>query len=609
MTELGLFRVFQQCTAVLTASKRVTTSACYSGRATTDLMTAARRPSIPVLNGRARLIRPTAKRATYQITYHDPITRKRKIVSGGRTEAGATAKALALIGEYVPDTMTPGAQAPTVQQAVDDWIDTNRSRWNSRTTDHYQYQSRKLTSLYSDHTVSSITGTDIKRIDTSSLTRGEQQCLRRIIRGVFTHVEQWIHVTPDALSQAVSITGTKDDSASRQVSRGDIPSVDYVNSLITTCYTTLNQFTRDNGTKVDVSPHDFNAGAPAEMISKLRRGIPHHYRHLDDHQAKEDGILRSRFQQFGLIFALIAGAGLRIGEILALRARHFFPDADDLTSEYLFLSGNYETEPLFLNYRGNIDISEQASQASRGAIYLTAPKMTRTRTVWIPPILPAGGGYHIYLRNATTRERAAEVVPRFQDPKISMWTMTRAEALNLWMTGQLPTTYMLWMRLHEMWNSKVVQSQPTFDSQVSTFRSLLLFPTRNPIRHGGVQPNIRYSETWSHDVRIVPGTGGYQSSTNLSGRYLNPLFDYVSAKIGGEATPYYPAHRTNRRTGRKGWTCHGLRHYAISSWLASPLVPLPQVSAQAGHKNIGFTLDRYGHLMDDVLTRELGFEI
>ncbi|MDN6805415.1 hypothetical protein [Bifidobacterium crudilactis] len=100
----------------------------------------------------------------------------------------------------------------------------------------------------------------------------------------------------------------------------------------------------------------------------------------------------------------------------------------------------------------------------------------------------------------------------------------------------------------------------------------------------------------------------YRLARDSSGYYLNPLFDYVSKKIGG-ANPYYPAHRIQKKTGRKGWTLHGLRHYAVSSWLASPLVSLAQVSAQAGHKDISFTLDRYGHLMDDSLIKARGFEI
>lgn len=66
------------------------------------------------------------------------------------------------------------------------------------------------------------------------------------------------------------------------------------------------------------------------------------------------------------------------------------------------------------------------------------------------------------------------------------------------------------------------------------FQSLLVSPTRNPVRkqYGEFQPNIGYAKSWPHDVRIGPGTGGYQATTGLAGYYLNPLFDYVSKKIG-----------------------------------------------------------------------------
>lgn len=568
-----------------------------------------RRPSIPILGGRARLIRPTERRRTWQITYTDPITGKFRTASAGTTEDEATAKALAILGDFVPEERRAGAVAPTVQQAVDSWIETNRERWNSRTVNHYEYQAKKLTTPYGTRTVSSITPADIKRIDTSTLSRGEQKHVRGIVRGIFKHVEKWLHTDPETLAKAVVVSGTKDDEPNTQVSRGDIPSIEYVNALITTCYTTLNTFQRDNGRTVKITPHDYANGAPEEMVLRLRRGVPRHYKRLQEHRKKEDEILRSRFQMFGLLFAMAAGGGLRVGEMLALRARHFFPDASQLPFEALTLEGGDDDTPLFTSYLGSVDVCEQASQASHGAIYLTAPKMKRTRTVWLPAILPANGGQQ-FIADTTTRQRATHLVPRFADPTVSLWTMTRKEAFDLWMTEQPPLAFMLWLRLHEMWMSDVVQNEPTDEAKAHTFQSLLLFPTRNPVRkkYGALQPNIRYAKNWPHDVRIVPGTGGYQATTGLSGYYLNPLFDYVSKKIGG-ANPYYPAHRIQKKTGRKGWTLHGLRHYAVSSWLASPLVSLAQVSAQAGHKDISFTLDRYGHLMDDSLIKARGFEI
>jgi integrase len=534
------------------------------------------------------------------------VTKKRKIVSGGKSEESATAKALALLGDYVPEPLKPGAKPPTVQQAVESWLQANAERWNTRTRDHYGYQSKRLIDALGARPVSSITPNDIARIDVSTLSRGEQKKIRTIVRGVFRHVEAWLYSDAESLARAVKVSGGKDSDPAKQVTRGDIPTTEYVQSLIASCYTTLNIFTRDNGREVAIAPLDFNKGVPDRLVLRMRRGIPRHYKRLEEHRKKEDEILKSRFRQFGLLFALAAGGGLRIGELLALRVRHFFPDASSLSFTTSTLDSNLsEDDPLFLNYVGRVDVVEQASQASKGAIVLSAPKMARERAVWLPPILPAGTG-QTFIEDVTTRQRATRIVPRFEDPRISMWSMTRKEALSLWMKEQPPLVFMLWLRLTELWESNVVQSQKTEDARFRTFQSLLLFPTRNPLREqdGQFQPNIKYASTWKHDVRIVRGTGGYQSTTNLVGRYLNVVFDYVSEELGG----YYPSHRVNKKEGRKGWTLHGLRHYAISSWLASPIVSLPEVTTQAGHKDINFTLERYGHLMDDRLVRARGFE-
>jgi integrase len=44
------------------------------------------------------------------------------------------------------------------------------------------------------------------------------------------------------------------------------------------------------------------------------------------------------------------------------------------------------------------------------------------------------------------------------------------------------------------------------------------------------------------------------------------------------------------------YTWHGLRHYAISSWLAAH-IDLKTVQAWAGHATLAMTLDTYGHLI------------
>lgn len=67
----------------------------------------------------------------------------------------------------------------------------------------------------------------------------------------------------------------------------------------------------------------------------------------------------------------------------------------------------------------------------------------------------------------------------------------------------------------------------------------------------------------------------------------------------------YPEHRIHAKA-RKGWTHHGLRHWAVSSRLKAG-VPLPLIAKEMGHKDSAFTLERYGHVVDEGVG-ELGFE-
>jgi integrase len=45
---------------------------------------------------------------------------------------------------------------------------------------------------------------------------------------------------------------------------------------------------------------------------------------------------------------------------------------------------------------------------------------------------------------------------------------------------------------------------------------------------------------------------------------------------------------------RYGW--HSLRHYAVSTWLASG-IDLKTAQSWAGHATLALTLDTYGHLI------------
>lgn len=564
-----------------------------------------RRPSISVLDGRARLIRPTANRKTWQVTYTDPVTGKFRSTSGGHSQDEAEDKARAILGEWVPDYLQRGAQPPTLREAFESWVNENQSRWNSRTIDNYTYCGKRFLTTLGERPITTISPKDISKIDLSHLSRGQQKRTRSLIRGTFTHAQKWLRYDPEEIARAVKITGSKSAAQSEQVTRGDIPTTDYVNSVITCAYSTLQEpLTRRNGTVVTPAPFAFSKGLPQEISEAQRRGIPKHYRHLEEREAQETQELSSRFRQYGLIVALGAGGGLRIGEILALRVRHFLTE-DQLNFNLLsFDSELPDDAPLFMNYMGRVEVSEQASQASKGKLWLTAPKGGKERTVWLPAVLPAGSGHDFMDHGDTLRNRASKYIDRFNDPSISLWTLTRGEALTLWSVDVPPLAFFLWQRLTELWNSDPIQSIDNPIKQKAEFRKLLLFPTRNRIRGNKKLPSIEFEPNWAHDAGIVEGTGTYQNATNLATRYMNPIYDYVSEQLGG----YYPAHRINKTTGRKGWTHHGLRHYAISSWLASPLVSLPQVSEQAGHKDTSFTLKRYGHLFGGQKIERAGWE-
>jgi integrase len=58
--------------------------------------------------------------------------------------------------------------------------------------------------------------------------------------------------------------------------------------------------------------------------------------------------------------------------------------------------------------------------------------------------------------------------------------------------------------------------------------------------------------------------------------------------------------RAQRRAGVVHHTLHGLRHYAISTWIAAGL-SVKAVQEMAGHASATFTLNRYGHLLADDL--------
>lgn len=100
------------------------------------------------------------------------------------------------------------------------------------------------------------------------------------------------------------------------------------------------------------------------------------------------------------------------------------------------------------------------------------------------------------------------------------------------------------------------------------------------------------SEFSADNDLVFPNTvGKFVGHTNLLKRQFNPLLARTAAK----------------HKGFKKFTWHGLRHFAISTWIEAGLQP-KTVQTFAGHSTITVTMDRYGHLFkkdehNDVMDR------
>lgn len=92
----------------------------------------------------------------------------------------------------------------------------------------------------------------------------------------------------------------------------------------------------------------------------------------------------------------------------------------------------------------------------------------------------------------------------------------------------------------------------------------------------------RERSNFSKDEDLVfPNTiGGFESHNNMVKRKFNPALAAAAEKIG-------------KSFKRFGW--HGLRHFAVSSWIEAGLTP-KTIQTFAGHSTLAVTMDRYGHL-------------
>lgn len=574
---------------------------------------------IPIKGTQATIYEPTETYKSWRIAYIDRASGKRKTTSGGSGRDEAETKARRLSGEYV-EGWKAGEHPPTLREAADLWLTSNRSRWSSRTYDHYHYFAKKLTDLHGDRPITHISPVDMGKLDLAGHSRGQQEKARTLVRGIFGHSSGWISKErADQLAKGIVISGNSAGRRNPRVSRGDIPSSLFVGSAIITATHTLQDgplsdfwtaVDQSTGEVQEINPFtihpatgmvlpiaaSFIGGLPEEITERHRRGIPKHYGDPEGRREAETAELASRYRQVGLAIALGAGGGLRIGELLALRVRHFLtPQEVAKISSNGWRMGALNADGS-RNYSGVLEVSEQASQASRGKIWVSGTKgASKSRTVHLPAFLPNWLGFGI----GTHRPAISAVVSRFADPAVSLWDATDEEAAMLWRHGFTPLGLLVWQRLRELWDDPAISSMP-WGPRIKEFRELLLFPTRNKARQGrDGQPNAQADPGWRKSTRIVEGAGTYQAQSNFA-KLTNPLMDYVS-----EQRDEWPEHRTNTET-RKGWTHHGLRHWAVSTRIQAG-VPLPIIAREMGHKDSAFTLERYGHVLDQGVSDE-GFE-
>lgn len=566
----------------------------------------AQRRSHRILNGRATAYPPTENRG-WQVSLTDPVTEKRRVIRGGKSLEEATQRARTAMGDYVASA----DPVPTCNEVVESWLAANRSGWSDRTEAAYRYrwgfridprsQTHTLAtappaSIVGDLPVTAVRPAQLAHV-ANGLSREQAKKVRTIIRGMFEHARRWLSVEPETYAASVQLPGTRDDDRSRRVQPYAIPSTGWVTSAIDCLYSTaqLHPVRAMPGEIVDpVTGHhsvdgmtlprheQHMLGAPLATIDSMRRGIPRHYTDPDGRRRAETIELAKRLRMTGLMTALGAAGALRIGEVLALRVRHFLPpghpegSADVMTANVSPITENPDGRTILMgDYRGRVEVLEAVSPTSRGVMTISRPKGGKTRTVWLPALMYPTWDHRSDLRALASRH--VNIGER------SLWSLSMQEYAHLWRQGMIPLVALLQQRLHEIYEE--------VDGDEDAWRHSLLFPTRSPARKSPTFP-----AKWPHRKEI-PGNLGYQSSSNLVHRYVSPVYDHVSTLTGS-----WPS--TNE--GRGGWTHHGLRHYAVSQWVARG-VPLPVITRQAGHSRESFTMERYASaIMTDIVSE--GFE-
>lgn len=592
----------------------------------------SKRKGTRILNGRATLHSPTGAKRNWRVLFIDPIVGNRRELSGTSRDE-AIAKCREALGDWDRDQEPQKVKPPTLNEAFEAWIASSRSKWVDRTVAAYEALYRGSLARLGEKPVTMVTPKDLQQI-AESTTRGQAKRVRTITRGIFDTVERWTGNKGAVYADAVRIPGSKSDDAPPVVEKAQVPSTEWITGVINCAYAScqlhpvlnhpsehLDEISGEHtDTRADTAElsadwwfktEALRLGAPLELIESMRRGMPKHYKQREQRRRDETIELASRFRRVALMTALGAAGALRIGEVLALRPRHLFGlgldqntarKADQAMHTVLTreLAEGYEPtgteEPnglLLPGYRGKIEVVEQVSPLNSGRMAISAPKMNRNRTVWLAPLMyPAWDDTNRSLRALLTDPQTPGV-ERFDfdafnpaDLRTSLWSMTEVDAYQLWRAGFVPVAYLLHDRLREMWRQA--------NGDLKLWWNALLFPSRNSGRQRGQGPH--FPNRWPHQKE--PSFGTFQSPTNLTTRYVAPLYDHVS-----EVVHSWPGYRAGTRDG---YSHHALRHWAISSWLSRG-VPISTVSKQAGHRHEAFTLSRYSWALQEHFP-ERGFE-
>ncbi|NMM99222.1 tyrosine-type recombinase/integrase [Bifidobacterium olomucense] len=378
---------------------------------------------------------------------------------------------------------------------------------------------------------------------------------------------------------------------------------------------------------VRANPTDdlWRRGLPEQFLIKPY-GTPHYTRDMQGFLRRQTLDRAERYRMLAAWFGIGAGGGLRIGEELALRISHLLTPAQ---SEFLFVTAHIqrwdeETEnawkidamkpgPTREGFYGAIRVDEQFTQVGStfalGLPKWNSPGNMKRRTVHLPYYLPSP--LHSGDKRSL-REQIAEHAPRFKphdnpENDASFWSSTPTEVGTLWAEGYVPIGWILLQRLTDLWNNKALDRASTdalthdvlLGEKQANYQRMLLFPTRKPVKDKEAARNtdITRPEGWTGQVSVIPGTGNYIHPSNLQAD-LNPIFDYVSARLQLFPGAYPEGHDPDAKGGRKGWTHHSLRHYMASSRIAMG-VPLTLISRELGHASLSTTINAYIQVLNE----------